>query len=115
MLSPSGQVLENAIDIYRAILGQDSAGGPQYPDFPSQIAVPCSIQPREVDEIVDEQNRVTQVQYYHVFFSDDPGVRARDMMQYTDARGNTRILFARATRDEGGRGAIFVVRAIERI
>lgn len=115
MLSPSSQVLENECDIYTALSSQDKDGGPQYQATPTALGIPCSIQPKEVDEIIDDQNRITQVQYYHVFFAEDPGVRPRDKLLYSDSRGLTRTLFCRATRDEGGRGAAFVVRAIEKI
>lgn len=116
MLSLSPNILNQRINLYFAALSEDSSGGPQYTtDTPDITNVPCSIQPREVDELIDDQGRVTQVQWYHVFFASNPGVTPRDLMTYVDTRGVVRRLFVRATRDEGGRGEIFVVRAIERL
>ncbi len=63
----------------------------------------------------DELNRITEVLTYHIFFADDPGLKPRDKMTFVDTLGVNHILFVRATRNEAGRYAAWVVRAIEKL
>lgn len=115
MISPSPQVMANLLTIWRATPSQDGSGAPQYIAKLLRRGVPCSIQPTSVMEIVDEQGRVTQQQAYEILFPVDPGVNARDKLQYIDSLGFTRTLFAQATRNEAGRDACFTVVAIEKL
>lgn len=117
MLEISGLIMDNTIDIYPAIAGQDIDGGMAYTysNTPAQIGVPCSCQPRDVEQVIDEQNRITELLNYHVFFNFNPGIKPRDKLQFVDGFNVTHLLFVGATRDEGGAGAYFVVRAVERL
>jgi hypothetical protein len=109
--------LINRVDIYAAVAGQDADGGPTwtYPAVPTRRQVACSVQAGSVEEVVDEQQRVTQERQYGVMFAAATLVQPRDKMVYVDSSGVSHILFARVERDEAGRGAAFVVRAIERV
>lgn len=117
MRSPSARVLANRADIYAATSAQDGVGGPEftYPDIATYLAEPCSIQAGAVEEIVDEQQRVTQERQYKVMFGRQLGAAPRYKLKYVDSLGVSHTLFARVERDEAGRGAAFVVRAIERV
>ena len=116
MLSPSSMVLINRCDIYPAVTGRDVDGGTAY-TYPTRTgaSVPCSIQAQGVIEVVDDQQRVTQLNEYKVMFANQQDVSPRDKLVYVDAGGVTRELFVEAQRDEAGRGAAFTVRATERI
>ncbi len=116
MRSPSARILVNAVDIYTAITGQDADAAYQ-PTYgpPAQSCVPCSVQQRDVEEVFDDQNRLTQRLTYHVFFPTDPHVRPRDKLLWRDSCGRIRTLIVQATRNEAGRDSTFVVRTIERI
>lgn len=117
MRSPSSRVLTNTVDIYAGTSAQDADGGPQwtYPAVPTLARVPCSVQAGAVEEITDEQQRVTSERQYKVMFGSATLVGPRDKLIYVDSSGVTHTLFARIERDEAGRGAAFVVRAIERV
>lgn len=111
------ELMPHVCDIYPATVGQDADGAyaPTYSSQPVLQTVPCSAQPRQAEEVIDDQNRIYRYLRYHVFFNCDPGVSPRDKLIVTDSHGVTRTLFAEATRDEGGMGAYYVVRASERI
>lgn len=117
MRSPSSRVLANRVDLYLATLGQDADGAPQwtYPAIPTRAGVACSVQAGAVEEVVDEQQRVTQERQYKVMFAAATLVKPRDKFVYVDSSGVSHTLFARVERDEAGRGAAFMVRAIERV
>lgn len=117
MPSPSAAVLVNTVDIYRAIPGQDADGAPQftYPGNPTLAQVPCTVQAMAVNEVIDEQQRITQEREYKVMFAAATLAGPRDKIIYVDWSGVTHTLFAHIERDEAGRGAAFVVRAIERV
>lgn len=102
-------LLPSTVDIYPATVGQD------YASQPAQQAIPCNAQPRLVEEIFDEQQRISRVRRYHVFFNDNPNVSVRDKMIVQQPDGSTHTLFVEVDRDEGGMGAYFVIRAIERL
>lgn len=115
MRSPSSRVLANTVDIYAAAPGQDLGGGVQYiyPAYPTMKGVPCSVQAGSVTEIM-ENDRITQKREYRVMFGSSIQVSARDRMIYTDSAGIQHILSEHIVRDEAGRGAAFVVYAVER-
>jgi hypothetical protein len=117
MRSLSTRVLDNICQVYAPIQGQDTDGGPQwtYAGIPTLADQPCSTQAQEIEELIDDQNRVTRYLRYKVMFGSPINLRPRSKITYVDAVGVTRILFAQVTRDEAGRGAAFVVRAVERI
>ena len=116
MLSPSSMVLINRCDIYPAVTGRDVDGGTTY-TYPTRTgaSVPCSIQAQGVLEIIDDQQRITQLGEYKIMFANQQAVKPRDKIVYVDPLGVMRELFVEAQRDEAGRGAAFTVRATERI
>ena len=113
---PAG-LLPNHVDIYPAMVGQDvdAAYMPSYSPLPAMQNIPCGAQGRQVEELFDEQMRIMRFKRYHVFFNDNPHVSPRDKLVVTDANGNVHTMFVDATRDEGGVGAYYVVRATERL
>jgi Tfp pilus assembly protein PilV len=115
LFSPSGQILANLADLFRALPAKDAASAPQYQERAYKQNVPCSIQPTDVELLIDDQNRITELQRYDVIFSQNPGLRPNDMIHYVDVLGMTRTIFVRATKDEGGRGVCFTIKAIERL
>ena len=112
----SSRILKNRVDIYSGTPADDDVGAPQftYPCIPTYRNVPCSVQFRGVEEVVNEQGRITQRNHYDLIFADPPCVRPRDMILWVDATRRVRTLFAQATTDEAGRGYAFTVKAIER-
>ena len=109
-------LMPNIASLYIPVMGQDAdaAYNPGYPRSPSWQNVPCSAQPRMVEEMMDDQNRIQRVQNYHVFFAFDPQLPARSKL-LVKIDGNWHTLIVQATRNEGGVGVAFVVRAIERL
>jgi hypothetical protein len=119
MRSPSAKVCTNRCDIYVAAnpTTADIAGGMvfAYPSAPTARQVPCTIQATMIREVVDEQDRITQVLEYKVMFAGFQNVSPRDKLLYQDPAGTTHTLFVEVQRDEAGRGAAFTVRATEKI
>jgi hypothetical protein len=105
------------VDIYAATATQDADGAVvyAYPAYPTAKGVRCSVQAGVVEEVSDELQRITQERQYKVMFAMATNIGARDKFIYMDGAGVTHILFARVERDEAGRGAAFVVRAVERV
>lgn len=116
MRSPSARVLINRVDIYAAVVGQDASGAPAF-TYPAVtcLNVACSVQAGAVEEMIDEENRVTRHREYIVMFANATHARPRSMIKYKDSTGVVHTLFAQIERDEAGRGAAFTVRATERI
>ena len=114
MLDPSGQILNRVAYVYPAQHVQDVDGGVGYvyPENPT-ATVQCSIQQREAELRTDELNRVTRAYFYHLLMTVDLGLMPRDKLVWIDTSGNARDLFVEAIRDEGGRGEVFTVRAVE--
>ncbi len=114
---PSSRVLINRVDIYQATEANDDAGGVQfiYPGSPTFGQVPCTIQAGAIEEVIDEQERITQLLHYKIMFSMAISVTPRDKLVYQDPAGVTRELFVEVQRDEAGRQAAYTVRAVERI
>lgn len=117
MRSPTARILINSVNVFKATMGRDTDGGVSYtyPTSPSLAGWKCSVQFGGVAEVVDDQNRVAQVNQYSIISASNPGVSPRDKLVWIDNGGVTRTLFAQATTDEAGRGAAFVVHAIERL
>jgi hypothetical protein len=110
-------LLPNRVDIYPAAVGQDIDGAykPTYSAQPSWQNLPCNAQPRQGEEVFDEQNRISRVKHYHVFFNGNPNVTPRDKLVVTDPDGTTHILYVEADRNEGGFSVYYVIRCIERL
>lgn len=117
MLEIGGLIVDDTVDIYLATKGRGTDGDPTftYSSTPNQSGFPCSCQPLEAEEVIDEQGRLTEIMPYHVIFNDNPQVKPRDKIQWTDSNGVTHLLFVRATRNEGGANSYWFVRAIERL
>ena len=112
-----GDLLPDRVDIYPATVGQDADGAynPTYSSLPAQQNIPCAAQPRQVEELFDDQNRIMRFKRYHVFFNDNPEVTPRDKLIVTHSDGSFSTLFVDATRNEGGMGVYYVTRATERL
>jgi hypothetical protein len=117
--SPSAKVLANRCDIYVANsqTRSDAVGGVEfiYPPTPTYSNVPCTAQAMEFEEIVDEQERITQFMHWKFIFGNQQSVNPRDMIIYLDSLGNSHTIYATAQRDEAGRGAAFTIKAVEKI
>ncbi len=115
MRSPSARVLINCVDLYRASRGPDADGGPQFlynasPDLAGQAA---SVQYVDTGEEVDELDRVSKVNWYHVIFSNNPQAKPRDKIVWKE--GNlTHTMFVESNPpSEAGRASAWIVRAKE--
>ncbi len=110
-------LMPNSMDVYPAVATQDADGAysPTYSALPAYQNIPCGAQPRQVEEIFDDQMRISRLKQYHIFVNTDLNVSPRDKLIVTDANGRTHTLYVDATRDEGGMGAFFVIRATERL
>jgi hypothetical protein len=117
MRSPSPRVLTNRCDIYPCTVVQDPSGGPQftYPDGPSQRGVACSAQPVETTEVLAEQDRLIRETKWKVLFAATTRTRNRDKLVITDPAGVQHTAFVHIEQDQAGRGAAYVVYAIERV
>lgn len=118
MRAPSARVLSNNVDIYLSTLAQDADGSylPTYPTVASMFDVACSVQPQGVEEVFDDQERLTQEYIYEVYFGTmNPGVNPRDKLVWVDFSGVPHTLFVRPSRDNAGRGSVFTVYAVERL
>ena len=120
MRSPSARVLINTVNIFVAPPGRDNDGGAQfpYPPTPTYANISCSVQPIDFDEIIDDQNRLTQIYGYKIIFSADPpptGLTPRDLIVWVDSLNITHNLFFAAQRDNAGRNSAYTIRAVERI
>ena len=109
-------LMVNEVSVYPAIMGQDAdaAYRPTY-STSSSTTVCCSVQPRMVEEVFDDQQRIQRILNYHVFFTCEPNVKPRDHLVWQDQTGAIHTLIVQATRNEGGVGLAWVVRAIERL
>lgn len=116
MRSPSARVLRNRVDVYAATAGTDAVNAPTYtyPSVPTRSGVPCSVQAGPVEEVVDEQRRVTQERQYKVMFPGPTGTKPRDKLIYRDDAGVAHTLIVHVEQDQAGRGAAFVVRCVEK-
>ena len=115
MRNPTSRVLTNRVDIYQSTVGRDADGGVQfpYPTTPTFKQVPCTVQPTGADEIED-QGRITKITSYKIMFGQPITLSPRDKIVWVDNLGATHLIFARADRDEAGRGAAFTVFCEER-
>lgn len=117
MRSPSSKCLSNRADYYQATQTQDPDGGVQftYPGVPTVQRLACSAQPGDPEEVIDDQNRITQEVPWRLFFTDNINAKARDKFVYTDQYGVVHILFVKAGRDGAGKGSYIGVNCIEKI
>ena len=117
MRSPSGRCLNQRADYYPAIVGQDPDGAPQFTfsATPSLASVPCSAQPQETNEMVDELGRVTRERRWEVLMGSSIAPGARDRLNVTDRAGVEHLLFVTVDADEAGRGAMYTVQCVEKI
>lgn len=116
MRSPSSRILANSVDYYAATQAQGLGGGVQYgyPAMPTIRGLAASVQPGATEEVLDE-DRLIQERQYKIVLGQPLNVSVRDKFVWVDRAGVTHTLFAHVTRDEAGRGAAFVVRAVERL
>src|SRR6185437_1836460 len=100
MRSPSARVLINSVDHYAAVQLADRDGGNKY-GYPALTSggLPCSAQPGEPVEAVDEQGRVTQMTQWKLIFADPIQAKALDKFIYIDNSGVVHTLFVEAGRD----------------
>ena len=116
MRSPSSRVLVNTIDIYVANPGRDTDGGVQFPfpSIPTYSSVPCTAQPQDFGEVIDDQGRITQLVEWKIMLGTNIVVNPRDMLVFRDQADGMHTMYVEASRDEAGRGAAFTIRAVER-
>lgn len=115
MRSPSSRALINRCDIYAAAPSQDADGGAQYayPAIPTLAGVACSAQPVETQEIV-EQDRLIRETRWKVMLPSAASVKNRDKLVITTPAGNRHTAFVHIKQDQAGRGAAYVIHAVER-
>ena len=74
----------------------------------------CSAQPHEYEETY-ENDRITQSRAWILMFTDDPIVRPRDKVVWTDSASISHTGFVQTSRDEAGRGMAYSVRVMEKL
>jgi len=116
MRSPSAQVLINVCNIYNSNSTRGPSGGIQfpYPIVPTYPNQACTIQGR-AREVVDDQNRITQLTEYIFIFASYLFVVPRDKITFMDSSGTLRTVFVESIEDMAGRGAAFKAYAQERL
>lgn len=117
MRNPSARVLINRVDVYPGTLVVDAAGGSSwaYPSTPTYSQKPCTAQAVGIREVVDDQDRITQLVEWKIMFGSFVSVDVRDRLNFEQPAGVSHEAFVEVSRDEAGRGAAFTVRATERI
>lgn len=115
MRSPSARILFNTVDIYAGVAGRGSDGEPTftYPTL-TKSQMPCSVQFIGADEVIDDQQRLTVLNRYKIYFKVNPAISPRDMIVWVDRADGTHTMFVEAVTDEAGRGLVFKVMAVER-
>ncbi len=114
-VNPSPQICQNEADLYRAQAGQDADGAPAYSQVPNLSGIPCSFQPMETNEVVDEQGRVITLITYDVFWPFGPNLNARDKLVWNDTgTGVVHTAFVEGTQNEAGRDMAWLTTAVER-
>ncbi len=116
MRSPSARVLENRVDYFLGVNARDIDGGfgSVIPLVPTGISVPSSVQYIGTEEVIDAQNRLTNVNVYMIMFGQPTGLSPRDLIRWVDG-AKTRILYVQGSPpSEAGRQGAFTVRAIEK-
>jgi hypothetical protein len=116
MRSPSSRVLINTCQIYLSNSTRGASGGIQFPfsSLPTYANVPCTIQGRAT-EVVDDQNRITQLTGFVFIFANFIAINPRDKITFIDANGNLRTTYVESIEDMAGRGAAFKLFAVERL
>jgi hypothetical protein len=119
MRGPSTKVRKNTVDIYVAnTLPQgDTIGAPvwSYPPIPTYAHVRCTAQALGLKEVVDEQERVTQVVEWLLMFSINQPVSPRDMVLYKDTADGLHTIFIETSKDNAGRGGQFTWMGQEKV
>lgn len=115
MRHPSKRILIQTASIYPATSAQDRGGGPSmaYATSPTYSAVPCSAQAQGWTETWD-QGVLTQVRDWLLIFGQAIQLRNRDKIVFATPDGVSHTVYVSATRDPGGRGGAWSVRATER-
>ena len=115
MRGPSARVLRQTASIYAPIAGQDRGGGyqPTYAATATYVNVPCSAQPQGFMQTVD-QGQLTTLKDWRLFFSQAVSVAPKAKITFTDDAGVSHTVYAEASRDEGGRGGCYSIKATER-
>lgn len=67
------------------------------------------------EQIVDDQDRVTQVYEWKIMFASFLGLTPRDQIAFVDGGGVVHTVLFEAIRDNANRGAAFTIKAIERL
>jgi hypothetical protein len=106
--------LINRVDIYAAVAGQDADGGPTW-TYPAvtRRAVACSAQPVRTD-LVSDQDRLIRETHWKVMLPSSADLSVRGMLVITLPDGDRHTAYYEIEQDQAGRGAAYIVHAIER-
>jgi len=85
-----------------------------YPTAPTYPQVPCTAQAQGFAEVVDDQQRITQIVEWKILLGTAIVVSPRDKLVFIDQADGIHTMFVEASRDEAGRGSAFTIRAVER-
>lgn len=114
MATPSGAVLSNRVDIYKAVQGRAGTGVQfTYPDAPDVSAAPCSVQAVIRRSQPDDLARLSAYMMYDVHFGTNYSLKIRDKLIWKDSVGILRNLFVEYMFDDSGRGYVFTARCTE--
>jgi hypothetical protein len=113
--SPSPRVLKNRVSLFAAIGGPDIDGGPQYvySPVPTISNQPASVQYIDAGEVVDELNRVSQVNFYKIIFAVNVKRKPRDKIVWVESGVTHNLIVQANPPSEAGRDSAFIVRAQE--
>lgn len=116
MRSPSTRVLDNQVDLFVGTVARDADGGfaQATPLIPIGLGVPCSVQYVGVQEVIDQQNRVTNANMYQIFFGYLIRINPLDVVVWVEDTITHTMYVQNVSPSEAGRGGCFVVRAIEK-
>jgi hypothetical protein len=109
-------VLNTTVNAYVGVLSTDAAGGVIY-TFPTLTypSEPASVQAHDISEVIDAQERITQVLNYRIMLGRPLALIPRAQILWTDRAGVTHTLFYEAQKDNAGRGAATTIKAVERL
>ena len=115
MRGPSARVLRQTASIYASGDGQDRGGGyaPSYAATATYVNVPCSAQPQGFVQTFD-QGQLSVLKEWRLFFAQAVYAMPRAKITFTDDAGVSHTVYTEASRDEGGRGGCYSIKATER-
>lgn len=110
-------ILINTVDLYVGANARDTDGGFAQitKSVPDVNDIPCTVQYTGTQEVIDQQNRITNQNVYMIMFGAMVALSPRDVIVWQEGTLLHTLYVDGAPPSEAGRGGAFTVRALERI